>query len=72
MLHFVTGDFLEMYETLQRTSQPFLGLLKQGGHIPCNQHFTAFTPDVTRFILKQHEKARSDSPAEGVWNEWIS
>ncbi len=66
MLHFVTGDFLEMYETLQRTSQPFLGLLKQGGHIPCNQHFTAFTPDVTRFILKQHEKSRSDSPAEGV------
>ena len=67
----VTGDFVDMYESLEQAAQPFLGLLKQGGHIPRNQHFTAFTPDVTRFILKQHEKSRSDSPAEGVYGNML-
>ena len=67
----VTGDFVDMYESLEQAAQPFLGLLKQGGHIPRNQHFTAFTPDVTRFILKQHEKSRSDSPQEGVYSNML-
>ncbi|KAK2191880.1 hypothetical protein NP493_43g01012 [Ridgeia piscesae] len=60
----LTDDFQEIHRCLQEAAQPFLSLLKQGGHIPHNRDITAFTPDVTRFILKQHEKSRSDSPAQ--------
>ena len=62
----VTDDFQEIHRCLQEAAQPFLSLLKQGGHIPHNRDITAFTPDVTRFILKQHEKSRSDSPAQSM------
>ncbi|KAI0233006.1 hypothetical protein LSAT2_016788 [Lamellibrachia satsuma] len=60
----LTDEFLDIRRTLQEAAQPFLSLLKQGSHIPQSHDFTAFTPDVTKFILKQHEKSRSDSLAE--------
>ena len=62
----VTDAFQEIHRSLQEAAQPCLSLLKQGGHIPHNRDITAFTPDVTRFILKQHEKSRSDSPAQSM------
>lgn len=44
---------------------PFLNQLRSRGHLPQGQEFCSLTPDITRFIVRQHEKGQRDSNSDG-------
>ncbi|ELU16146.1 hypothetical protein CAPTEDRAFT_214310 [Capitella teleta] len=62
----LSDEYKKLLELLVKHAEPLMKVLKAKGLLPAMQTFIAFTPDVTRYILRQHEKVRKGSDQQGV------
>ena len=65
LYHAIIDELLEVLELLERAAEVHLQTLSQSGEIPSNSTFQSFTPDVSRFLLKQKEKYLIDKGVDG-------
>ncbi|XP_064626577.1 protein shortage in chiasmata 1 ortholog-like [Lineus longissimus] len=68
----LTDDFSTIIHAIHLHAEPHLTVLKLRNLIPASHRFDSLTSDVTRFMLKQHEKTMQDSQEEDQYDDTYS
>ena len=55
------GLYVDLVQNISRLIEPSLQLLRLRSLVSDGQRFFTLTPDITRFILKQHERMQINS-----------